>query len=197
MAVVNDALRSLDAEFDRLYAGEGRPSIPPERLIRACLLQILYLIRSERQIMEQMDHSLLFRWFVSLGIDDAVWVPTVFTMNRDRLLTTYISRRIIRVDHYGLFLAMSGSEPGHHPREDAFLAPALPPAVERLVWPTGFRSVPPAQPVALDEDNSAQHPPAVDPWLAVRLRKERLQTRHLHIAQPEKIAYATAQFAQP
>ena len=71
-AVVNDALRSLDAEFDRLYAGEGRPSIAPERLIRASLLQILYSTRSERQLMEQMDYNLLFRWFVGLGIDDVV-----------------------------------------------------------------------------------------------------------------------------
>jgi transposase len=94
-SVVNDALRSLDGEFDRLYAGEGRPSIPPERLIRASLLQILYSIRSERQLMEQMDYNLLFRWFVGLGIDDAVWVPTVFTKNRDRLLTTDLSRKIM------------------------------------------------------------------------------------------------------
>lgn len=94
-SVVNDALRSLDGEFDRLYAGEGRPSIAPERLIRASLLQILYSIRSERQLMEQMDYNLLFRWFVGLGIDDAVWVPTVFTKNRDRLLTTDMSRKIM------------------------------------------------------------------------------------------------------
>lgn len=94
-AVVNDALRSLDGEFDRLYAGEGRPSIAPERLIRASLLQILYSIRSERQLMEQMDYNLLFRWFVGLGIDDTVWVPTVFSKNRDRLLTTDVSRRIM------------------------------------------------------------------------------------------------------
>jgi len=66
-AVVNDALRSLDAEFDRLYAGEGRPSIAPERLIRASLLQILYSTRSGRQLMEQMDDNLLFRWFVGMG----------------------------------------------------------------------------------------------------------------------------------
>ena len=72
-SVVNDALRSLGADFDRLYAGEGRPSIAPERLIRASLLQILNSIRSERQLMEQMDYNLLFRWFVGLWIDDAVW----------------------------------------------------------------------------------------------------------------------------
>ena len=94
-SVLNDALRSLDTDFDRLYAGEGRPSIAPERLIRASLLQILYSIRSERQLMEQMDYNLLFRWFVGLVIDDTVWVPTVFTKNRDRLLTTDMSRKIM------------------------------------------------------------------------------------------------------
>ena len=91
--VVNDALTSLDGEFDRLYAAGGRPSIAPERLIRASLLQILYSVRSERQLMEQMDYNLLFRWFVGLGIDDAVWVPTVFSKNRDRLLTTDMPRK--------------------------------------------------------------------------------------------------------
>ena len=86
--IVNDALASLDGEFDRLYSAEGRPSIAPERLIRASLIQILFSVRSERQLMEQMQYNLLFRWFVGLGIDDPVWVPTVFTKNRDRLLTT-------------------------------------------------------------------------------------------------------------
>ncbi|MEI4486681.1 IS5 family transposase [Frigidibacter sp. MR17.14] len=94
-AVVNDALRSLDSDFDRLYGGDGHPSIAPERLIRASLLQILYSIRSERQLMEQMDYNLLFRWFVGLGIHDVVWVPTVFTKNRYRLLTTEMSRKIM------------------------------------------------------------------------------------------------------
>ena len=93
--VVNAALVSLDADFDRLYAGEGRPSIAPERLLRAALIQILFSIRSERQLMEQMQYNLLFRWFAGLGIDDAVWVPTVFTKNRDRLLNTDISRKLL------------------------------------------------------------------------------------------------------
>lgn len=93
--IVNDALASLDAEFDALYTDFGRPSIAPERLIRAGLLQILFSIRSERQLMEQMDYNLLFRWFVGLGIDDPVWVPTVFTKNRDRLLTTDMSRKVM------------------------------------------------------------------------------------------------------
>lgn len=93
--IVNDALAYLDAEFDALYTDFGRPSIAPERLIRASLLQMLYSIRSERQLMEQMDYNLMFRWFVGLGIDDPVWVPTVFTKNRDRLLTTDMSRKVM------------------------------------------------------------------------------------------------------
>lgn len=93
--VVNDALASLDAEFEAVYTDFGRPSIPPERLIRASLIQILFSVRSERQLMEQMHYNLLFRWFVGLGIDDPVWVPTVFTRNRDRLLTTEMSRKVM------------------------------------------------------------------------------------------------------
>jgi transposase len=93
--VVNDALASLDEDFDHLYVDFGRPSIAPERLIRASLIQILFSIRSERQLMEQMQYNLLFRWFVGLGIDDPVWVPTVFTKNRDRLLTTEMSRKLM------------------------------------------------------------------------------------------------------
>ena len=93
--VVNDALASLDAEFAALYTDFGRPSIPPERLIRASLIQLLFSVRSERQLMEQMQYNLLFRWFVGLGIDDPVWVPTVFTKNRDRLLTTEMSRKVM------------------------------------------------------------------------------------------------------
>lgn len=93
--VVNDALASLDADFEALYTDFGRPSIAPERLIRTSLLQILFSVRSERQLMEQMQYNLLFRWFVGLGIDDPVWVPTVFTKNRDRLLTTEMSRKVM------------------------------------------------------------------------------------------------------
>ena len=93
--VVNEALASLDADFEALYTDFGRPSIAPERLIRASLLQILFSVRSERQLMEQLQYNLLFRWFVGLGIDDPVWVLTVFTKNRDRLLTTDISRKVM------------------------------------------------------------------------------------------------------
>jgi transposase len=97
--VVNDALASLFAEFEALSGDFGRPSIAPERLIlasliRASLIRVLFSIRSERQLMEQIECRLLFRWFVGLGTDDAIWVPTVFTRNRDRLLTTGMSRRV-------------------------------------------------------------------------------------------------------
>ena len=93
--VVNTALATLDGEFERLYADEGRPSIAPERLLRASLIQILFSVRSERQLMEQLHYNLLFRWFVGLGIDDPVWVPTVFSKNRDRLLNTDIAAKFL------------------------------------------------------------------------------------------------------
>jgi transposase len=85
-AMVDAALSEMSPEFEVLYSKVGRPSIPPEKLLRALLLQVLYTIRSERMLMEQLDYNLLFRWFVGLGMDDSVWVPTVFTKNRDRLL---------------------------------------------------------------------------------------------------------------
>ena len=85
-AIANEALAALEGEFAALYAPIGRPSIPPEKLLRALLLQVLYTVRSERQLMEQLDYNLLFRWFVGLTMDDPVWDPTVFTKNRQRLL---------------------------------------------------------------------------------------------------------------
>lgn len=84
--LVNQALRALSPRLARLYPKWGRPSIPPEQLLRALLLQVLYTIRSERQVMEQLDYNLLYRWFVGLNPDDRVWDPTVFSKNRDRLL---------------------------------------------------------------------------------------------------------------
>ena len=84
--IVNSVLRDLSPLFERLYSSTGRPSIAPERLLRALLLQMLYTIRSERLLMEQLDYNILFRWFVGLEMDDRVWTPTVFTKNRDRLL---------------------------------------------------------------------------------------------------------------
>src|SRR5687768_16744372 len=85
-AFVDEILRKMTREFDALYAQHGRPSIPPERLLRAQLLQLFYSIRSERLVMEQLDYNILFRWFVGLEMDEPIWVPTVFTKNRDRLL---------------------------------------------------------------------------------------------------------------
>ena len=84
--IANTALKSLSGEFEKLYSPLGRESIPPERLMRALLLQAFYSIRSERQLVERIDHDLLFRWFVGLGIEDPVWDATTFTKNRDRLL---------------------------------------------------------------------------------------------------------------
>jgi transposase len=84
--MVDEVLKGLSPRFDRMYAEMGRPSIAPEKLLRALLLQILYSVRSERMLMEQLNYNLLFRWFVGLNMDDAVWVPTVFSKNRDRLL---------------------------------------------------------------------------------------------------------------
>ncbi len=76
----------MSREFDALYSNLGRPSIPPERLLRALLLQAFHGIRSERQIIERLEYDLLFRWFVGLGIDEATWDQTIFSKNRDRLL---------------------------------------------------------------------------------------------------------------
>ena len=84
--ITDRALEQLSPRFGALYIHFGRPSVPPEQLLRALLLQALYTIRSERQLMEQLDYNLLFRWFVGLGMDDAVWSPTTFSKNRDRLL---------------------------------------------------------------------------------------------------------------
>jgi transposase len=94
--LVDDVLREMSPEFDGLYAAVGRPSVPPERLLRAQLLQIFYSIRSERLLMEQLDYNLLFRWFVGLEMDEPIWTPTVFTKNRDRLLNQDVARSFFR-----------------------------------------------------------------------------------------------------
>ena len=100
-AIVDDALGALSGEFEVLYSHLGRPSIPPERLLRALLLQAFYSVRSERLLIEQLDYNLLFRWFVGLGIDDPVWHPTAFTTNRDRLLQGEVAARFLAavLDH--------------------------------------------------------------------------------------------------
>lgn len=93
--LVDRALERMDAELEKLYSDTGRPSIAPERLLRATLLMILYSIRSERQLMEQMNYNLLFHWFVGLEMDDAVWDVTVFTKNRERLIEGAVSQRLL------------------------------------------------------------------------------------------------------
>jgi transposase len=90
------ALRELSAEFDGLYAAGGRPSIAPEKLLRALLLQVLYSRRSERLLMEEMNYNLLFRWFVGLEMDDEVWDVTVFTKNRERLMAGEVAQKFFR-----------------------------------------------------------------------------------------------------
>jgi transposase len=94
--IVDEVLRRLSPQFERLYVRWGRPSIAPEKLLRALLLQQLYTIRSERQVVEQLQYNLLFQWFVGLSLDDAVWDATTFTKNRDRLLTGDIADAFLR-----------------------------------------------------------------------------------------------------
>jgi transposase len=131
--ITDRALERLSPRFGTLYVNFGRPSIPPEQLLRALLLQALYTIRSERQLMEQLDYNLLFRWFVGLGIDDAVWSPTTFTKNRDRLLDGDIatalfdavlmhadSARLLSDEHFtvdGTLLEAWASQKSFRPRD--------------------------------------------------------------------------------
>jgi len=132
--ITDRALLHLSPRFGTLYVKFGRPSIPPEQLLRALLLQALYTIRSERQLMEQIDYNLLFRWFVGLGIDDSVWAPTTFTKNRDRLLDGDIAAaffdaillhaerdRLLSDDHFtvdGTLLEAWASHKSFRPRDE-------------------------------------------------------------------------------
>ena len=99
--MVDQVLKEMSPRFARLYAQVGRPSIPPERLLRALLLQIFYSVRSERLLMEQLDYNLLFRWFVGMTMDEAVWNHSVFSKNRDRLLNEEIAeaffQRVLKI----------------------------------------------------------------------------------------------------
>lgn len=131
--ITDRALARLSPRFGTLYIHFGRPSVPPEQLLRALLLQALYTIRSERQLMEQLDYNLLFRWFVGLGMDDRVWSPTTFSKNRDRLLRGDIaqaffeavrlhadSERLLSDDHFtvdGTLLEAWASHKSFQPRD--------------------------------------------------------------------------------
>ena len=132
--VVDAALRRMSPQFERLYVRWGRPSIAPEKLLRALLLQHLYTIRSERQLVEQLQYNLLFQWFVGLSLDDAVWDATTFTKNRDRLLTGDIAEAffqevlaiahaqgLLSSEHFtvdGTLLEAWASQKSFRPRDD-------------------------------------------------------------------------------
>jgi transposase len=138
--ITDRALAQLSPRFDALYVNFGRPSVPPEKLLRALLLQALYTIRSERQLMEQLDYNILFRWFVGLGMDDPIWSPTTFTKNRDRLLDGDVaaaffeavliharSEQLLSDEHFtvdGTLLEAWASQKSFRPRDDQGPPPA-------------------------------------------------------------------------
>jgi transposase len=149
--MVDEAVKSLSERFEEIYGEEGRKSIPPERLLRALLLQMLYSVRSERMLMEQMQYNLLFRWFVGLSVDEPVWHPTVFTKNRDRLLEGAVAeeffslivnqarrKRLLSDDHFTvdgtLIEAWAGQK--SFQRKDNDHDPLNPPPVDRSSNPT-------------------------------------------------------------
>ena len=133
--MVDEALADLGPTFDAMYASTGRPSIPPEQQLRALLIQILYSIRSERLLMQELDYNLLFRWFVGLKIDDPIWHPTTFTKNRDRLLQHQIAegffaairkqaaaKRLLSRDHFtvdGSLIEACASLKSIRPKDDS------------------------------------------------------------------------------
>jgi transposase len=137
------ALQALSGRFDALYSTIGRPSIPPEHLLRALLLQVFYSVRSERLLMEQLQYNLLFRWFVGLAMDDEVWTPTVFTKNRDRLLSGDVAAaffaavleqaragRLLSDEHFnvdGTLFQAWASQKSFQPRDGGPPAPPAPP----------------------------------------------------------------------
>jgi len=102
-AMVDAVLRNMGAQFEAIDAKVGQPSIAPEKLLRALLLQVLYTVRSERMLMEQLNYNLLFRWFVGMNLDEAVWDVTVFTKNRTRLLAADVAKSLfaeVATSHY-------------------------------------------------------------------------------------------------
>ncbi len=142
--IVNDALSCLEGEFAALYSPIGRPSIAPEKLLRAMLLQAFYSIRSERLLMERLEYDLLFRWFVGIGIDDAAWDHSVFSKNRDRLLEGDIAakflsailsqpkvKRLLSTDHFsvdGTLIEAWASMKSVKPKDGQMGGPSAPPA---------------------------------------------------------------------
>jgi transposase len=153
-ALVDDALCGLSGQFATLYARRGRPSIAPEKLLRALLLQVLFSIRSERQLMEQLDYNLLYRWFVGLNMDDPVWDATTFSKNRERLLAGDIAqgffdhvlaqayaRDLVSNEHFsvdGTLLEAWASQKSFQPQDP----PADPPAAGERNPTVNFRGRP-------------------------------------------------------
>ena len=144
--MVDAALQELSPQFDTLYSWVGRPSIAPEKLLRALLLQVLYTIRSERLLMEQLDYNLLFRWFVGLEMDDPIWNATVFTKNRERLLAgeidrAFFDRMVVQARERGLLsdehftvdgtLVEAWASLKSFKRKDAVVEPPMIPAIRR------------------------------------------------------------------
>jgi transposase len=133
-SIVDRVLEDLSSDFSRMYAKRGRPSVPPEQLLRALLIQVLYTVRSERQLMEQLNYNLLFRWFVGLNADDAVWSATTFSKNRDRLLAGDVAvsffqgvveqarqRHLLSSDHFtvdGTLLEAWASQKSFRPKNE-------------------------------------------------------------------------------
>src|SRR5438309_5207108 len=146
--MTDEVLKGLWAKFNELYSITGRPSIAPEKLLRALLLQILYTVRSERLLMEQLQYNLLFRWFVGLNMDEPVWVATVFTKNRDRLLEGEIAnlfnartsarsrRRMIRAISRWTFTARGAATKRTHRRRMRMRGWRARAAATRRSWPT-------------------------------------------------------------
>ena len=184
--LVDPILVALSPRFQTMYATDGRPSIPPERLLRALLLQILYTIRSERQLMEQLNYNLLFRWFVGLTPDEAVWVPTVFTKNRDRLLDGNIAeafcqevlraadaRALLSHEHFtvdGTLLEAWASQKSFRPKD----RPGPPPSDGDRSNPTiDFRG---------EKRSNATHQSVTDPDARFTRKSEGTTTKLCHLA---------------
>ena len=178
--IVNEVLACLDAAFAAMYSGIGRPSIAPERLLRGSLLQIIFSIRSERQLMEQLDYNLMFRWFVGLGIDDPVWDHSVYSKNRDRLLEADIARKFLKGilehpevapllsdEHFtvdGTLVNAWASLKSFVPRENAFqdgapLAAADPRSGASAGWTKPKDEAPPAEDQASQPNSKATAEP--------------------------------------
>ena len=177
---VDAILASMSGEFERRYSRTGRPSIPPERLLRAMLLQVLYTIRSERQLMEQINYNLLFRWFVGLGVDDRVWERTVFCANRDRLLEASLLREFF--DRVLMLSSWAGLVSDEHFSVDGTMIEA---------WASHKSLVRKDQSDSGHSDNSGGRNRTVD-----FRGEERSNDTHQSSTDPEARLYKKAQFAE-